>query len=24
VNTSPSTVQYHKSGPSGAINPGTC
>jgi type IV pilus assembly protein PilA len=24
VNTSPSTVKYHKSGPSGAINPGTC
>ena len=24
VNTSPSTVFYHKSGPSGAINPGTC
>jgi type IV pilus assembly protein PilA len=24
VNTSPSTVFYHKSGPSGAINPGHC
>jgi prepilin-type N-terminal cleavage/methylation domain-containing protein len=24
VNTSPSTVKYHKSGPSGAINPGSC
>ena len=24
VNTSPSTVFYHKSGPSGAINPGGC
>ena len=24
VNTSPTTVQYHKSGPSSAINPGSC
>src|SRR5438477_11428203 len=24
VNTSPTTVQYHKTGPSGDINPGNC